>query len=63
MKNTFRNIYVVVFCMLVFSLQTISVSAQVGVGTLTPNASSQLDVSATNKGILIPRVTLGSVNK
>ncbi len=32
--------------------------SQVGIGTLTPNKSSQLDVVSTNKGILIPRVAL-----
>ena len=30
----------------------------VGIGTVTPNASAMLDISATNKGILIPRVSL-----
>src|SRR5690554_3208757 len=34
--------------------------AQVGIGTLTPNNSAQLDVVATDKGILIPRVALTS---
>lgn len=36
-------------------------NAQVGVGTLDPNASAQLDVVADNKGILIPRVSLTSI--
>lgn len=31
--------------------------AQVGIGTATPDASAQLDISSSNKGILIPRVT------
>src|SRR6202012_1251953 len=31
--------------------------AQVGVGTTTPDASAQLDVTATGKGLLIPRMT------
>jgi hypothetical protein len=31
--------------------------AQVGVGSITPDASAQLDGSATNKGILIPRMS------
>lgn len=35
-------------------------SAQVGVGTLNPNKSAQLDVVASDKGILIPRVSLKS---
>ncbi|MEG1230597.1 MAG: hypothetical protein RSD71_18055, partial [Flavobacterium sp.] len=34
--------------------------AQVGIGTSLPNSSTQLDVAATNKGILIPRVSLTS---
>src|SRR5690554_3088286 len=34
--------------------------SQVGIGTLTPDKSSQLDVTANNKGILIPRVSLTS---
>ncbi|MBK9735360.1 MAG: hypothetical protein IPO92_10480 [Saprospiraceae bacterium] len=32
----------------------------VGIGTLTPNANAALDVVATNKGLLIPRVALTS---
>lgn len=32
--------------------------AQVGIGTTTPNASSVLEVSSSNKGIIIPQVTL-----
>ena len=32
-------------------------SQSVGIGTNAPNASAQLDVSATNKGMLVPRVT------
>ncbi|MFB0924050.1 MAG: hypothetical protein QMB65_02005, partial [Vicingaceae bacterium] len=31
--------------------------AQVGIGTTTPDTSSILDVSSTNKGLLIPRLT------
>lgn len=33
---------------------------QVGIGTLTPNASSQLDIVSENKGVLIPRLNLSS---
>ena len=35
--------------------------SQVGVGTLTPSNSAQLDVMASNKGVLIPRVSLSSI--
>jgi hypothetical protein len=34
--------------------------AQTGIGTTTPDASAKLDVSASNKGFLPPRVTLTS---
>jgi hypothetical protein len=34
--------------------------AQTGIGTTSPNASAKLDVCATNKGFLPPRVTLTS---
>lgn len=36
--------------------------AQVGIGTTAPNASSMLDISSTNSGLLIPRVALTSVS-
>lgn len=31
--------------------------AQVGIGTSSPNASAELDISSTNKGVLFPRLT------
>ena len=36
-------------------------NAQTGIGTTTPHASAKLEVNATNKGFLPPRVTLTSV--
>lgn len=38
------------------------VFAQVGIGTTTPNADSALDISSTDKGVLLPRVPLSSVD-
>jgi hypothetical protein len=38
------------------------VYGQVGIGTTSPDASSVLDITATDKGILIPRVSLDNVN-
>jgi hypothetical protein len=35
----------------------LSVSAQTGIGTTTPNASAKLEIAATDKGLLIPRMT------
>jgi trimeric autotransporter adhesin len=34
--------------------------AQVGIGTATPNSSAQLEISAANKGLLIPRIPVAS---
>jgi len=34
-----------------------TVKAQVGIGTITPNGSAQLDVTSTSKGVLIPRMS------
>ena len=36
---------------------TAGVQAQVGIGTQSPNASAQLDISSADKGLLIPRMT------
>ena len=38
-------------------LSSISIHAQVGIGTITPDASSALDVYSTSKGLLMPRLT------
>tara|TARA_R110001583_G_scaffold187744_1_gene349234 strand:+ start:642 stop:2090 length:1449 start_codon:yes stop_codon:yes gene_type:complete len=35
----------------------LSVNAQVGIGTVTPDASSVLDISSTTQGMLAPRMT------
>ncbi len=43
---------------LVFLILSTVSFAQVGVGTTSPLASSALDVTATNKGLLVPRVAL-----
>jgi uncharacterized protein (TIGR02145 family) len=37
---------------------TVTTQAQVGIGTTTPAASAQLEISSTSKGLLIPRVAL-----
>ncbi|MGV1012662.1 MAG: tail fiber domain-containing protein [Flavobacterium sp.] len=39
-----------------------SLTAQTGIGTTTPDASAKLEVSATNKGFLPPRVALTASN-
>src|SRR5947207_2541249 len=46
--------------MLIFILQlptSILYSQSIGIGTTTPDAKAQLDITSTSKGILIPRLT------
>ena len=53
-----KKIYLSIF------LLTASLSqAQVGFGIPTPNASAQVDISATDKGLLIPRISLTSTTQ
>ena len=54
MKTTIKSIFI--FCLLF--IVSLSLKAQVGIGTNSPNGSSMLEINATNKGVLIPRVTL-----
>ncbi len=42
-------------CLLV--LATTMIYAQVGIGTITPNSKAILDLTSSNKGLLIPRMT------
>jgi len=44
-----------------FCLLTVLSYAQVGIGTTNPDASSALDVSSSDSGLLIPRVSLVNV--
>ena len=37
-------------------------SQNIGIGTATPNASAKLDIFATDKGLLLPRVALTATN-
>ena len=47
---------------LISIIGSISLNAQTGIGTTTPNASAKLDVYSDNKGFLPPRITLTSVS-
>jgi len=49
------SLFLVIFC-----LTGNYVSAQVGVQTDTPDPSSALDIVSSNKGLLVPRVTLSA---
>ena len=50
------KIYITSFLLIVIT----SLHAQVGIGTISPNASSMLDITSTNSGLLIPRIPLVS---
>lgn len=50
------------FYLLVFSGFFFNASAQTGIGTTAPNASAKLEVAATDKGFLPPRVALTASN-
>jgi hypothetical protein len=47
---------------ILFLLITFFAEAQTGIGTTTPNASAKLDVTATDRGFLPPRVALTASN-
>lgn len=38
------------------------INAQVGINTTTPHSSSMLDITSTNKGLLVPRVSIPNLN-
>jgi len=48
-----KTIWICIF----FLVNMMSLNAQVGIGTTSPNVSSMLDVSSTTKGMLTPRMT------
>ena len=54
--DTIKRIVTIILVVLLVS----TVQAQTGIGTTTPNASAKLEVYATNKGFLPPRVSLTS---
>lgn len=47
---------------LAFASAVYGQNGNVGIGTITPNASAQLDVTSTDKGLLIPRLTQAQRN-
>src|SRR6187402_408314 len=60
MKTNFkRGIFILQF---LFLAAYCSFSQSVGIGTITPDPSAALDITATNKGLLIPRMNINSIN-
>jgi hypothetical protein len=54
----FKNVKCRLVFMLCFYFSCAKMFCQVGIGTIVPDKSSMLDVVSTNKGVLIPRVSL-----
>lgn len=46
-----------IFCSLILFFYVNAINAQIGIGTVIPNVSSQLDITSTTKGMLTPRMT------
>ena len=46
-----------IICVLIIVQCYLTTAQTVGIGTTTPNASAQLDIVSTSKGLLIPRMT------
>lgn len=62
-KLTFRAKTLTILAIVLISYMPNFINAQsIGIGTTTPNGNSMLDISSSNKGLLIPRVALTSTN-
>lgn len=48
---------IIAACLFAFFIATGNILGQVGIGTVTPDASSVFDVTSTSKGMLTPRMT------
>lgn len=62
MKKNFFIMIKSIICSFMLFLTTQNLNAQVGIGTTTPAASSALDISSTNSGLLTPRMTTAQKN-
>ncbi|QOG01284.1 hypothetical protein [Flavobacterium sp. MDT1-60] len=62
MINTFTPKNTKTIFLLFFLFLTFLGHAQIGIGTVTPNASSVLDITSTTKGMLAPRMTTAQRN-
>ncbi|MCX6288295.1 MAG: hypothetical protein NTW92_00770 [Bacteroidetes bacterium] len=57
-NKNFRLIFRPILLLVSFICFNLNAKAQTGIGTTTPDASAKLDVTATDKGFLPPRVAL-----
>ncbi len=52
----------IIIVLLLTAAHEMAMAQSVGIGTTTPNASAQLDITSTTKGVLIPRMTEAEKN-
>ncbi|WP_432409966.1 hypothetical protein [Rasiella sp. SM2506] len=65
MKNNYTSQFETIFFLCVLSFFSFHTFAQVGIGTITPNPNSKLDITSTITepgGLLLPRMTLSATN-
>jgi hypothetical protein len=62
MKIMKRNIYTLVLLCSVFGFSATFAQKNVGIGTTTPDNSAVLDINSSEKGLLIPRMSLQQRN-
>jgi hypothetical protein len=62
MKIMKRNIYTLVLLCSVFGFNITYAQKNVGIGTITPDNSAVLDINSSDKGLLIPRMSLQQRN-
>ena len=55
MKNNYT--FIIIFSSLICVSKSTAQNNNVGIGTLVPDSSAVLDLTATDKGILVPRLT------
>jgi len=55
--HTKSTLKIQIVALLFLSLMTPTVQAQIGIGTITPDATAILDVTSTTRGMLTPRMT------
>jgi hypothetical protein len=57
MKNT-ALLFALLLIVSIIGFQEKLFSQNIGIGTVTPHASAQLEINSSTKGLLIPRMTL-----
>ncbi|NLB85966.1 MAG: hypothetical protein GX793_02775 [Bacteroidales bacterium] len=57
-----KKLALILFCNVLLVMNIVNAQQNVGFGTTSPHASALLDMTATDKGLLIPRVTLLAIN-